>query len=68
MDWLIAVGEHAALAATEAEARGVQADAVADPQVALTLLEGALEPGDTVLVKASRRVGLETVAEALAKG
>jgi UDP-N-acetylmuramoyl-tripeptide--D-alanyl-D-alanine ligase len=39
--------------------------AVADAAAAAELLPGLLEPGDTVLVKASRGVGLEVVARAL---
>ena len=39
--------------------------AVADAAEAAALLPELLEPGDTVLVKASRGVGLERVAEAL---
>jgi UDP-N-acetylmuramoyl-tripeptide--D-alanyl-D-alanine ligase len=35
---------------------------------ALALLRRSLEPGDVVLVKASRAVGLQTVALALAEG
>ena len=38
---------------------------VADARAAAALLPDLLEPGDTVLVKASRGVGLEVVAEAL---
>ena len=36
-----------------------------DPAAALALLRAQLAPGDVVLVKASRSVGLETVATAL---
>jgi UDP-N-acetylmuramoyl-tripeptide--D-alanyl-D-alanine ligase len=39
--------------------------AVADAAAAAELVPGLLEPGDTVLVKASRGVGLEAVARAL---
>jgi UDP-N-acetylmuramyl pentapeptide synthase len=38
---------------------------VADATEAAALLEQLVLPGDTVLVKASRGVGLEAVAEAL---
>lgn len=65
VDWLIAVGQEAAYAAEEADAAGIQADAVADPASALALLNGALQPGDTVLVKASRGMALERVVEGL---
>jgi UDP-N-acetylmuramyl pentapeptide synthase len=39
--------------------------AVADAAEAAELLPGLLQPGDTVLVKGSRGVGLEVVAESL---
>ncbi|MFJ7148179.1 UDP-N-acetylmuramoyl-tripeptide--D-alanyl-D-alanine ligase [Streptomyces sp. NPDC100445] len=39
---------------------------VSDAQAAIDLLRSELRPGDVVLVKASRSVGLERVAEALA--
>jgi UDP-N-acetylmuramoyl-tripeptide--D-alanyl-D-alanine ligase len=39
---------------------------VADASAALAVAEEVVEPGDCVLVKASRAVGLEVVAEALA--
>ncbi len=42
-----------------------QAQSVPDAAAAADLLADALEPGDTVLVKGSRGVGLERVAEAL---
>jgi UDP-N-acetylmuramoyl-tripeptide--D-alanyl-D-alanine ligase len=38
----------------------------ADAEAAVPLVEELVEPGDCVLVKASRAVGLEVVAEALA--
>jgi UDP-N-acetylmuramoyl-tripeptide--D-alanyl-D-alanine ligase len=48
-------------------ARGVPvAEWAADPAQALEILERILEPGDCILVKASRSVGLEAVAEGLA--
>jgi UDP-N-acetylmuramoyl-tripeptide--D-alanyl-D-alanine ligase len=39
--------------------------AVEDAAAAATLVRELVQPGDTVLVKASRGVGLEAVAEAL---
>jgi len=39
--------------------------AVADVDEAIAVLEAELEPGDVVLIKASRAVGLERVASAL---
>jgi UDP-N-acetylmuramoyl-tripeptide--D-alanyl-D-alanine ligase len=44
-----------------------EAHAVADAGEAAGLLEEVLRPGDTVLVKGSRAVGLEAVVEALAE-
>jgi UDP-N-acetylmuramoyl-tripeptide--D-alanyl-D-alanine ligase len=38
---------------------------VSDAQAAIDLLRGELRPGDVVLVKASRAIGLERVALAL---
>jgi UDP-N-acetylmuramoyl-tripeptide--D-alanyl-D-alanine ligase len=40
---------------------------VSDAQAAIDLLRSELRPGDVVLVKASRSVGLESVAQALAE-
>jgi UDP-N-acetylmuramoyl-tripeptide--D-alanyl-D-alanine ligase len=56
-DVLITVGPRAA--AMEGD------HAVADATEAAALVESLVRPGDTVLVKASRGVGLEAVAEAL---
>jgi UDP-N-acetylmuramoyl-tripeptide--D-alanyl-D-alanine ligase len=39
--------------------------AVADAAAAARLVDDLQQPGDTILVKASRGVGLEAVAEAL---
>ncbi|EST23192.1 UDP-N-acetylmuramoyl-tripeptide--D-alanyl-D-alanine ligase [Streptomyces roseochromogenus] len=41
---------------------------VSDAQAAIDLLRSELRPGDVVLVKASRSVGLESVAQALVEG
>jgi UDP-N-acetylmuramoyl-tripeptide--D-alanyl-D-alanine ligase len=41
---------------------------VPDVEAAVALLEAELEPGDVVLVKGSRAVGLEAVADALLGG
>jgi UDP-N-acetylmuramoyl-tripeptide--D-alanyl-D-alanine ligase len=58
IDSVVGVGELAAEYAPEALA--------ADADQAATILEGLLEPGDVVLVKGSRAVGLELVGERLA--
>jgi len=60
---LITVGERAAWAA-ESFAGG-ESVAAADAPAAAELLRTRLQPGDTVLVKGSRGVALERVAEAL---
>jgi UDP-N-acetylmuramoyl-tripeptide--D-alanyl-D-alanine ligase len=70
----VAIGEHARAAGVDllvtvgplARAMG-GAHAVADAAAAAALVPGLVEPGDTVLVKASRGVGLEAVVEALAE-
>lgn len=41
---------------------------VPDPQAAIEVLRAAVQPGDVVLVKASRSIGLEVVAAALLAG
>jgi UDP-N-acetylmuramoyl-tripeptide--D-alanyl-D-alanine ligase len=69
VDRLVAVGEGAravhAGALAEGAADGEDAVVVADVPAALALLRGELQPGDVVLVKASRGIGLERVADAL---
>lgn len=59
---LVTVGP---LAAHAAEAFGAGSHAVPDAATAARLVDRLLEPRDTVLVKGSRGVGLEVVAEAL---
>jgi UDP-N-acetylmuramoyl-tripeptide--D-alanyl-D-alanine ligase len=59
---LIAVGERAAAMTETFEGETV---AVPDADAAATVVSELIEPGDTVLVKASRGVGLEIVAERL---
>jgi UDP-N-acetylmuramoyl-tripeptide--D-alanyl-D-alanine ligase len=63
VDVLVTVGELAARLGDEF--RG-ESHAVADAAQAAALLPELLRPGDTVLLKGSRGVGLEVVAEALA--
>ena len=63
--WLVAVGDHAALAAEAAAEAGVTVTITASPEEALAALREGVQPGDVALVKASRRVGLEQVVEGL---
>jgi UDP-N-acetylmuramoyl-tripeptide--D-alanyl-D-alanine ligase len=62
---VVAVGADAAAAAEAAGAAGLTAVAVPDRAAALEVLREQLRPGDVVLVKASRSIGLEHVATAL---
>jgi UDP-N-acetylmuramoyl-tripeptide--D-alanyl-D-alanine ligase len=62
---LIAVGP---LSAVMSETFGGPVHAVPDAAAAGELARELVRPGDLVLVKASRGIGLETVAEALARG
>lgn len=63
---LIVVGEGARGIATGAQAAGLSnVEVVADPVAASQALKAALAPGDVVLVKASRSIGLEVIAEDL---
>jgi UDP-N-acetylmuramoyl-tripeptide--D-alanyl-D-alanine ligase len=64
LDLLVTVGPLAAEMRTEFEGESY---AVADAGAAAELLRTLLERGDTVLVKGSRGVGLERVAEALSE-
>ncbi len=62
VELLIAVGPRAA---AMLDAFGGEAHAVADAAAAAALADDVVGPGDVVLVKGSRGVGLEVVAEAL---
>ncbi len=66
---LVAVGGREAacmeLGARNEGSWGEESVLVSDADAAVELLRGQLRPGDVVLVKASRSVGLEKVAEAL---
>ncbi|MFF3321857.1 UDP-N-acetylmuramoyl-tripeptide--D-alanyl-D-alanine ligase [Streptomyces sp. NPDC002889] len=69
---LIAVGGREAawlqLGAYNEGSWGEESVHVSDARAAVDLLRSELRPGDVVLVKASRSVGLERVAEALLEG
>ena len=69
---LVAVGGREAswlqLGAYNEGSWGEESVHVSDAQAAVDLLRSELRPGDVVLVKASRSVGLESVAEALLSG
>jgi UDP-N-acetylmuramoyl-tripeptide--D-alanyl-D-alanine ligase len=65
VDLLIAVGPRSA---AMLDTFGGEAHAVPDAAAAAALADELVAPGDVVLVKASRGVGLEAVAEALAAG
>jgi UDP-N-acetylmuramoyl-tripeptide--D-alanyl-D-alanine ligase len=67
-DLLVVVGEEAAAIADGARAAGLPDDRVvttADRQAALEVLLARLEPGDVVLVKASRGVELDLLVDDL---
>lgn len=69
---LVAVGGREAswlqLGAYNEGSWGEESVHVSDAQAAVDLLRNELRPGDVVLVKASRSVGLEWVAQALLEG
>ena len=65
---LISVGEGARalhLGASQEGSWGQESAYVADADAAIALLRAEVRPGDVVLVKASRAIGLERVADAL---
>lgn len=68
IDLLVAVGPHSAVTATHAERAGVVVLVAADREEAHAAVGAHVRPGDAVLVKASRAVGLEVLADALARG
>ncbi len=65
---LVAVGELGALTGAAAERLGLTVAYARDAEEAAWVAVRLLQPGDVVLVKASRLVGLERVAEYLAEG
>ena len=65
---LVTVGAEADAIARSAAQAGVAVTACADIDDAVAVLRDGLRPGDVVLVKASRSVGLERLADVLAPG
>jgi UDP-N-acetylmuramoyl-tripeptide--D-alanyl-D-alanine ligase len=66
VDHLIAIGNYASQITAAAQAAGLPASralAVADKTDAVALVTAGLGPGDVVLVKASRALALDTVAD-----
>ena len=68
IDLLVAVGQPASALAAGARGTALVVRAVPDAAAAAALLADQVRPGDAVLVKASRAVGLERVADELVKG
>ena len=71
IDVLIVVGEQARRIATGAHREGVEPDRIIlcdDVAGAIEAVRGLAQPGDLVLVKASRVVRLERVVDALTRG
>ncbi len=68
IDLLIAVGHQSDRLAAGARGGRVSVLTVADPDDALAVVVSEVHAGDAVLVKASRAVGLERVAESLTDG
>jgi UDP-N-acetylmuramoyl-tripeptide--D-alanyl-D-alanine ligase len=68
IDHLIAIGDHAGELAAGARVAGVGVSMAADSSEAIAAASDWLRPSDAVLVKASRGLALETVAQALAEG
>lgn len=62
---MVATGELGRLAGETAQEAGVEVHFAADAPQAARIACALVRPGDTVLVKASRAIGLEIVAEAL---
>ena len=68
VDLLVAVGPHSAATAARARRGGVDTLRATDREEARALVAAHVRPGDTVLVKASRAVGLEEVAASITRG
>jgi UDP-N-acetylmuramoyl-tripeptide--D-alanyl-D-alanine ligase len=65
IDLLVGVGGGGAVIADAAETGGVRVERASDAHAALALIASLVGPGDAVLVKASRALGLERVADGL---
>jgi UDP-N-acetylmuramoyl-tripeptide--D-alanyl-D-alanine ligase len=65
VDRLVAVGRYAHETAQAAEAGGLEAEEFPDVASAASAIRRFVQPGDLVLLKASRSTGLEKVGEAL---
>lgn len=65
---LVVVGPGTGELAAAASARGVEVHDVADHDAAVAMVRKLARPGDAVLIKASRAVGLERVAQLLTDG
>jgi UDP-N-acetylmuramoyl-tripeptide--D-alanyl-D-alanine ligase len=68
IDLVIGVGAGGRLIADAARRAGGDVEAVADAATAYSALDRIVRPGDAVLCKASRAIGLESVIEALLAG
>jgi UDP-N-acetylmuramoyl-tripeptide--D-alanyl-D-alanine ligase len=62
---IVGVGEHARYLVEQASAAGARTEWCADADAAAQLVRDRVEPGDVILVKGSRSVGLERVVAAL---
>ena len=65
LDLIVGVGALGRTLAEAAAALGAETAVAADPEEAAALLEGVLRPGDLVLFKASRAVGLDAALRRL---
>ena len=65
IDKLITIGSGALALAQGATGGDVSVTSVADLPAAISILDSQLEPGDAVLIKASRAIGLEVIADHL---